>query len=87
MTITLSAVLLLYGSLVAFILLLLLINIYHLSRNASLTLVSFSMTVAVFSLIAITLFATHWLLQNTDWQTPLFSTPGDISFPWNRDSF
>ena len=52
------------------------VNFYHIVTTASFTMTSFIVSFFIFSLTILTLYATWYLLNNTDWQTtvPLFNT-------------
>lgn len=59
-----------FGFLVIF-LIFFFIDIYHLFETNSLTLTSLAVTILVFTISALTLFITWYLLQDVDWKTPI----------------
>lgn len=84
MTISLFTMLCIYGVLVAAVIIFILLNVFHIVQSASMTLVSFSATMVLLALMALVFFFTWWLLQDTDWQTPVFST--ETFLRWGSDN-
>ena len=49
------------------------IHIYHIFMSASFTIISFVASFFIFILTILTLYGTGYLLQDTDWNQPLFT--------------
>lgn len=76
-TITLSAALYAFFAVLVIFVIFFFVNLHHLAEGASLTIVSFLVTVLV-AAVAATLIGTSWmLLQSVDWHMPIvtFSLP------------
>ncbi len=46
-------------------------DLYHIFETNSLTIISLTVTILIFSVSALSLFFTWSLLQNVDWKTPV----------------
>lgn len=73
MTLTLAAALIPVGVFGFFFLLFSVINIYHLARFGSFSLVPFAMTFMYLAGVALLVSGTYTALGNTDWSQPFFT--------------
>lgn len=80
--ITLSTLLIVYWIFLAIFVIFVLINIYHIAVSASLTIVSFTVTVFVIAAGVLTIYGTWTLLQDINFQQPLLGLPSS-SNPFN----
>lgn len=70
----LSSLLIVYTVFLAIFVIFVLINIYHIVVSASLTAVSFLVTFFVIAAGVLTIYGTWLLLQDVNFQQPLFNT-------------